>query len=140
MSFSAPILGGLQSYRKLRWQDDFLSDILKVELVIVIGTAICAFLFWTVLNLKKENLCRGIAAGFMTALVIMPLPVFAAGFKKKIILNYNDQATGLVSDIFYSITYAFGNALPIYASKAIIAIPLSMAVGYGITKLGADET
>lgn len=138
MTFSAPIFGGLQSYRKLRWQDDFLSDLLQVELVIAVGTLMAAYIFWSVLNRKRERKIRGGMAGLLTAICIVPLPVFGWAFKNQLIMRFNDSSGGLVSDIVSDIVLGFISALqiaaPVFGSKALAALPLSFAVGYMVAR------
>lgn len=134
MTISAPIFGGLQSYRKLRWQEDFLSDMLQVELIIAIGTLITAFAFWTLLNRKYESKMRGGVAGLFTAICIVPLPVFGWSFKNQLMIRLKNPDHGFFADIILSLLSAAHIALPIFTSKAIIALPLSFAVGYWVAR------
>ncbi len=134
MTVSAPIFGGLQSYRKLRGQDDFLADMLQVEVVIAVGTAITAFLFWQILTFKRESKKRGGTAGLLTAFCILPLPVFGWAFKNQLASHFSNSETDWFIDIFQSVWSATMAAIPIFSTKAIIAIPLSFAVGYCIAR------
>lgn len=137
MTFSAPIFGGLQSYRKLRWQDDFWSDMLQVELVIAVGTLIAAYIFWSILNRKRESKIRGGVAGLLTAICIVPLPVFGWAFKNQIIMRFNDASGGGVSDIILGFISALQIAAPVFGSKALAALPLSFVVGYIVARNSA---
>ena len=134
MAISAPIFGGLQSYRKLRWQDDFLSDMLQVELIIAVGTLIAAFVFWGFLNRKSESKRRGGVAGLLTAICILPLPIFGWSFKTQLAMRLSDSDAGVFSDIMVSFFTSLQFALPIFTSKAIIALPLSFVVGYYVAR------
>lgn len=134
MTVSAPIFGGLQSYRKLRGQEDFLSDMVQVELVIAVGTLFAAFLFWTVLMRHKESPWRGGLAGLLTAICIVPLPVFGWSFRRRLMSGFSDPQSPLISDVFTAFFDALAYALPIFASKAVIALPLSFAVGYCVAR------
>ncbi len=70
------------------------------------------------------------AAGFITALCIMPLPAFASKFKKQITQDFPENFTELSESVWIALQLA----LPIFTSKAILAIPLSMAVGYWVAR------
>jgi|GEM_PF-1721200 len=134
MTISAPIFGGLQSYRKLRWQDDFWSDMLQVELIIAVGTLIAAFIFWTALTYRQENKRRGGVAGLLTALFIIPLPVFGWAFKNQLIARFADADASVLIDIIHGVFSALVIAAPIFTTKAILALPLSFIVGYFIAQ------
>lgn len=127
--FSAAITIALQG-----GEADLLTDILKIAVLIAVGTAASSYIFWTLTHLKQDSLARGAAAGFFTAVTIIPLPSFVAVLKSQTFSAY--QSEGLVSAVLSAVPTAIEAGLHTFVQitkASLIAIIASMILGVVIT-------
>jgi len=123
VAITAQVLGG---------EADLLADIFKIAILISVSTAIISFIFWTVTHLKKDSVPRGIAAGFFTAIMIIPLPAFLATLKTQIFSADQNSTDSFFTGIFSAITIAVDAGLYAFVDitkASLIAIAASMILG-----------
>ena len=114
---------------------DLFADILKIALLIAVGTAVISFTFWTLTHLKKDSVPRGAAAGFFTAIAIIPLPAFAANLKTLTLSAYKTSTESLIEAFFSAIPPAIDAGLYAFVDitkASLIAITASMILGVAI--------
>jgi len=140
LSFLATVFVIIVWRQKFSYQADYLGDILKVSLCIAISTAIVSFVMWTLTHLKrapsKQNAyARGALAGFLTALIIIPLPTAAWVLKTEFLSAYHAGDTGLLSAALkaglLAIKLGLGTFIEI-TKAALVAIIGSSCLGLGI--------
>ena len=66
---------------QLRGQSDLLLDVLKIGIVLAIGTACVSYVMWGLIHRNKSGFLRGGLAGLLTSLLVIPLPNFVSAFK-----------------------------------------------------------
>lgn len=141
MSGLATIFGSYLSVSRIFGQADVLTDVLKIGLIIAVGTAGLSFIFWTLSHLKQGGPGRGALAGLMTALCVVPLPVFAWHYKTDLISAYTTHPSDVIAALFQAILPALGTGLltfQVMTKAALIAVILSAALGYAVSRWGPD--
>lgn len=145
MSGLATLFGSLLATYE-NWGDtDVLSDTVKIGVVIAVGTAVLSVTFWTLTHLSEPSLnhstkhspIRGATAGFLTALCVIPLPVFAWNIKSQLLAAYAEDQNHVLIDIFEAIPSAIGTGLmtfQVLTKASLIALILSAALGYGVSR------
>ena len=145
MTILATLFGSLVAFRRIRGQADLIQDVSKIAVIVAIGTAIISFVSWTATHYRQDknnrNIGRGIIAGLLTSLIIIPLPVFSWAFKNELITRYHNDQDSLASVVLSSIAPALEigamSFLAMY-KPAIVAIIASMFVGWAVAKLGPN--
>lgn len=146
MSGLATLFGSSLAARRIVGQADVLTDVIKIGGVIAVGTAVLSFVFWTVTHWRKKGLVRtpirGAVAGLLTALCVIPLPVFTWKLKSEVLAGYANDQTHLVAAFFDAIPTALGTGLltfEVMTKAALIAVILSAALGYSVSRWGPDR-
>lgn len=132
MSLSATLFGGVAVVLRLGGQSDLIEDIIKIGLIIGIGTAILSFIFWTFAHYKKTSLWRSGLAGFLTAITIIPVPFFGAALRTEFKTLYQSDGAGFVASFLDALLPALKSGLFTFVdiSKiSLIAILASILVG-----------
>lgn len=136
MTGFAACYGGLVAFRRLQGEPDIASDMIKLIALIGLGTAVFAFIFWTLTSRGRESKIRGMAAGLLTAVFTVPLPQFAWIFKSDVAANQPDMG------LFDILAHAFDNAArTFYYTFSLaegLAVLLSVIVGFVIAKSARD--
>ena len=125
LSSLATVYGGILAYRLLHYQDDAASDIIKMCFVILLGTLILSFFWWSVVTRKISGPWGGALAAVLTGLCIIPVPTFAGVFKSEFVADHNVISAGL-SGLKYS--------LSTFSAAEALALPLCAAAGYFLAK------
>jgi len=129
MSVSSALYGGLLAYRMLHWQADSVSDIFKISLTVCLATACLSYLFWSLIAYKKESGLRGIIAGGLAAIFVLPVPAFASTLKREIGLLLEAKTGISLADITSMISLSTQAFISQCSLAEILAIPLSAIVG-----------
>lgn len=123
IAITGQVLGG---------QTDLLADILKIAVLIALSTAIISFTTWTLTHLKKDSVKRGAAAGFLSAVAIIPLPSFVANLKTLTLSAYESSGENLIAAFFSALPPSINAGLYTFVDitkASIIAVTASMIVG-----------
>lgn len=123
MGILSAIYGAILAYRRLGWQADAVSDIIKISILLGLVTTILAFIFWSTATLKHTNSFTGSLAGLLTAVFAIPAP--AIGWALKMTLTSGDEFSLAVI-----IQKALGMNSANFSLGEAMAIPLSIGVGY----------
>lgn len=143
MSGLATIFGSYLSIGRIAGQDDILTDIAKIAVIIAVGTAGLSYGFWTVFHglkpprANKPNPLRGAFAGALTALFVVPLPVFAWQLKTDLLAAYAVDPLSVFGAILTSVPHAVSIGLLSFAvitKASITAVILSAALGYSVSR------
>lgn len=132
MSGLATIYGCLAAVIRLGGQTDIIADVAKIAFVIAIGTAFLSFIFWTAAYNSRKDIWRGGLAGFLTAILIIPLPFFASTFKAELFLSLDSGSSGLLEAVFMAIPPAMKSGLLTFvdiSKLSLIATIGSIVVG-----------
>lgn len=121
LSTLATIYGGILAYRLLNYQDDVVSDILKMCGLIFICAVVLSYFWWTVITPKVLGASGGSLAALMTALCIIPIPTFAGAFKG-VYLTHHNVMNAFNSGLKYS--------LSTFSAAEALALPLCAIAGY----------
>ncbi|GHA85724.1 hypothetical protein GCM10009069_06170 [Algimonas arctica] len=137
MSALATLFGSYTAARRIFGQADVLTDVLKTAVIIAVGTAMLSFFFWTLTHLKKASPARGAVAGLLSALCVIPLPVFAWKLKTELLAAYTRDPSHLLGTFFETVPSAIGTGLLTYQTvtkASLIAVVLSSALGYAVSR------
>ena len=132
MSVFATLFGGVAVVLRLGSQSDILTDLVKIGLIIGVGTAVLSFVFWTVTHYKNKGLWRSGLAGLLTAVVIIPVPFFGAALRTEFTKLYQGDGAAFFPSFFEAFPTALKSGLFTFVdiSKiSLIAIIASIAVG-----------
>ncbi len=137
MSILATVFVAAITIQKLQHQADFLGDTVKIASIAAVGTASAGFVCWTILHmnvslLTNRPILRGALAGVLTALLIIPLPVFAWTLKTEVLGAYGSGDAAFLGALWQALSPAIKNGLETFAyiSKAsVVAITASLIVG-----------
>ena len=125
LTVAATIYGSLLAYRLLPAQSDLLTDIGKLALIAMVGTAVMSYLWWSIIRTKIKSAWGGLLAGILTATCVIPLPTFLGGAKGSF------QADG---NIITAINTGLRYSLSTFSTAEFIALPLCAAAGYILAK------
>lgn len=146
MSGLATLFASSLAARRIVGQADILTDVIKIGGVIAIGTVVLSFVFWTVTHWRKTGSVRapirGAIAGLLTALCVIPLPVFAWKLKSDVQAAYANDQTYLIAAFFEAMPSAIGTGLltfEVMTKASLIAVILSAAFGYSVSHWGPDR-
>lgn len=137
MSGLATVFGSYLAARRIFGQADVLTDVLKIGVIIAVGTALLSFTFWTVTHVRKDSPLRGALAGLLTALCVIPLPVFAWKIKTDLLAAYARDPSHLLSAFIEALPPAISTGLLTFQTMtkaALIALILSAALGYAVSR------
>lgn len=137
MSVLATIFGSYLSIGRIAGQDDILTDIAKIAVIIAVGTAVLSYVFWTLIQTRKPGPGRGAVTGALTALCVVPLPVFAWQLKTDILAAYAADPASVFGALVTSIPHAVGIGLlsfSVMTKASIIAVMASAALGYALSR------
>jgi hypothetical protein len=137
MSGLATLFGSYLAARRIFGQADVLTDVLKIAVIIAVGTALLSYVFWTLTHLKKNTPVRGAVAGLLTSLCVIPLPVFAWKLKTELLAAYAQDPSHLVSAFFETLPSAIATGLLTFQTMtkaSILAVVLSSALGYVVSR------
>lgn len=132
MSALATLYGCVAAVIRLGGQTDIIADVAKIAGVIAIGTAVLSFVFWTVLYSRNKEIWRGGLAGFLTAILIIPLPFFASTFKAEFFLGLKSGGAGLIEAFIMALLPATKSGLLTFidiSKLSLIAAFGSIGVG-----------
>lgn len=133
VAITGQVLGG---------QSDLLADIFKIAVLIAVSTAIISFIYWTLTHLKKDSIPRGAAAGFFTAVTIIPLPAFLANLKTYTFSVYQDSTDSFFAALFSAIPPAIDAGLYAFVDitkASLIAVIASMILGAFVARYAAPR-
>ena len=123
IAITGQVLGG---------EADLLADILKIAILIALSTAVISFTVWTLTHLKTDSVKRGAAAGFFSAIAIIPLPVFIANLKTLTFSAYQGSGESLISALFSALPPSINAGLYTFVDitkASLIAVIASLLVG-----------
>lgn len=123
VAITGQVLGG---------QADLAADIFKIATLIAVSTSIISFTFWSLTHLKKDSVPRGVAAGFFTAVTIIPLPAFLANLKTETFSVYQNSTDNFFVAVFSAIPTAIDAGLYAFidiTKASLIAVTASMILG-----------
>jgi hypothetical protein len=123
IAITGQVLGG---------EADLLADILKIAILIALGTAVISFTAWTLTHLKTDSVKRGAAAGVLSAIAIIPLPAFVANLKTLTLSAYEGSADSLISAFFSALPPSINAGLYTFVDitkASLIAVVASLLLG-----------
>jgi mannose/fructose/N-acetylgalactosamine-specific phosphotransferase system component IIC len=139
MTSLATLFGSALATWEIRGQSDIIADVLQISVIIAVGTAILSTVFWTLTHMKRSQAgtspMRGLIAGVLTALFVVPLPVFASKFKHVFLDTYNGSPVHVLSAVFEALPPALFTGLQTFqvlTKASLAAVILSAALGYTI--------
>lgn len=145
MTFLATTFGVFMSALKLGLQTDLTTDLVKIGLILLLGTALVSRAAWAMAHIgvpsAKSTAFRGALAGVITALLIIPLPRFSWVIKRDLIAGYEKAETSLITVFFESLPSAVEAGLYTFTmiTKASLAALIgSMIVGYVVGRFTSD--
>jgi len=127
VAITGQVLGG---------QADLFADILKIAVLIAVSTAVISFAVWTLTHLKRDSIPRGVIAGFLTAVMIIPLPAFVSNLKTQTFSAYQTSTDSLAAAFFSAIPPAIDAGLYAFVDitkASLIAVTASMILGAAIS-------
>jgi len=136
-AFAVGVMG--QKYAR---QADIVSDTIKIAILIAICTALVGFVIWTIMSsrfapLKTRPLLRGAVAGFLTALIIVPLPAFGWSLKTEFLSTIQSSESGLflasLKALGISIKWGLWTFIDI-TKASLIAVVGSSVLGAGVAR------
>jgi hypothetical protein len=146
MSGLATLFGSSLAARRIVGQADVLTDVIKIGGVIAVGTVVLSFIFWTVTHWRRKGSVRapirGAIAGLLTALCVIPLPVFAWKLKSDVLAAYANDQTHFIAAFFEALPGAIGTGLltfEVMTKASLIAMILSVGLGYSVSRWGPDR-
>ena len=119
------LYGGVLAFRLLGYQADAASDVLKLTAVIFLALLPLSTFWWTVMAAKIKGPERGLFAGLLTGICILPIPTFIGGFKNHYV-EHNQFIMAVLEALKYS--------LSTLSLAEFIALPLCAAAGYVLAK------
>jgi hypothetical protein len=141
MTGLATLFGSAVAAWEIFGQDDVIADVIQISAVILLGTAMLSTFFWTLTHLKTTkpaiNPIRGLIAGLLTGLFIIPLPVFASKFKAEFISAYADESAHVVAAFFGALSPALITGLQTFqvlTKVSLAAAILSAVLGFAVAK------
>ena len=134
--------------QKFSYQADFREDLLKISVCIALCTAIVIYVLWTLTHLKtaasrRNAYIRGALAGALTALIIIPLPNFAWGFKAEFLNQHQASTDGLVTLVLKAGFIAIERGLMTFVDitkASLIAVFGSAFIGFGVARYVQPKT
>lgn len=132
MSLCATLFGGVAVVFRLGGQSDLIEDIIKIGLIIGVGTAILSSIFWTLAHYKNTSLWRSGLAGFLTAITIIPVPFFGAALRTEFKSIYQNDGAGFLCSFLEAFLPALKSGLFTFidiSKISLIAILASIIVG-----------
>jgi hypothetical protein len=146
MTFLATAFGVFMSALKLGLQTDLTTDLVKIGLILLLGTALVSRAAWAVAHIgvpsAKSTAFRGALAGLITALLIIPLPRFSWVIKRDLVAGYEKAETSVTTVFFESLPNAVEAGLYTFTmiTKASLAALIgSMIVGYVVAVTATDK-
>jgi len=140
MTGLATVFGSGLAAWEIRGQSDIVADVLQISVIIAVGTAVLSAVFWTLTHMRRSHTAhpfRGLLAGFFTALLVVPLPVFASKLKHAFLDAYDGNPAHVLSAFFEAFPPAFITGLQTFqvlTKAALAAVILSAALGYIIAR------
>lgn len=116
----------------MRGQTDILADTFKVAALIAVSTAIISYIIWTLTHLKKNTVLRGVIAGFLTVVLIIPIPTFLWSLKTQVLTAYNNTTDSLLAAVYSAIPTAIYAGLYTFidiTKLSLVAVVSGMTLG-----------
>ena len=132
MTIFATTFGVAVSGQVLGGQSDLFADILKIAVLISLSTAVISFIAWTVTHLQADSVKRGTAAGFLSAVAIIPLPALVANLKTLTLSAYENSGDSLLSALVAALWPSINAGLYTFVDitkASLIAVIASMLLG-----------
>lgn len=132
MSVLSTLFGTLIAARQIGWQPDAVTDLIKIGSVIFVGAAVISCVVWSLIQRDKMTILRGAASGFLTALLIVPLPVFASSFKNELSAISNRGREGLFEFLLEVIFTSLRTGLMTFQTvtkASLLALTASLILG-----------
>jgi hypothetical protein len=146
ISILAGFAANITAWPILSQQADWLSDVIKLFVLIVLATAFLSACLWTagarITKSPRERRLAGALAGALTAIIIVPLPFFGWAMKQGLIGLLAESQLSLTTgfNLFTSSIWHGLLAFVQFTKASLGAIGLSAGLGYAISRYGADET
>lgn len=118
---------------------DLIADVLKIAALVAVSTACLSFLAWTITHKTGGGMIRGALAGFITSVLIIPLPIFVWSLKTEIVSAYNNSTESLFVAVGSAILPAINRGLYTFidiTKASLIAVIASMILGAFISRYG----
>ncbi len=143
--FSVPFGTAAASWR-LKGQLDLTTDLIKIAISLAIFVAVISFLSWTLTSRSKLTKLRGGLAGVITALLTIPAPFAASGFKQGFVESFSEAGDGIFLAMINGIGTALFKSYYIFedmTKMSIVALLSSVVVGilvaYWALKASSDK-
>ena len=138
MAGLSAIFGTAVAAQRYGTQVDILTDLPKVAIVIAVGCAGLAYIFWTLLQVRdRPSLWRGAVAGALTGACVIPLPFFTSTFKDIWVETWRTGEASFLSAAVQAFPPAFetGYLTFVYLTKAsVVAIIASAILGLWVSR------
>lgn len=142
MTGLATPFGSVVATRDLGLQADVTADVLKIALIIAISSALLSFTFWSLIQTQKPSLLKGAATGFLTALVVVPLPLMAWTFKTEMRSAYFEAGESLLASLSAAILPTLESGIFMYLDMtkvSLLALFSSSCVGWCVAKFYSSD-
>lgn len=141
MSGLATLFGSTLAAWEIRGQSDIIADVLQIGVIIAVGTALLSVVFWTLIHVRRGRAIvspvRGLVAGLLTAIFVVPLPVFASKLKEMFLIAYDGDPSHIATAFFQALPPALFTGLQTFqvlTKAALVAVILSAALGYAVAR------
>ncbi len=146
MTFLATLSGTAYAAYELSWQPDVVVDVVKIGVLLAIGSACVSFVVWTLSHLGKDSVFRGGIGGLITGLAIVPIPYFTSTLKTEFSrIHTLENGASFISSL-KALLFATKTGLEtflIISKVSLIAVISSVILGVIIAKIippRPDET
>lgn len=142
MTGLATPFGSVVAARDLGLQTDVMADVLKIAFIIAISSALLSFTFWSLIQTQKPSLLKGAVTGFLTALVVVPLPLMAWTFKTEMRSAYFESGDSLLASLSAAILPTFESGIFMFVDMtkvSLLALMASSCVGWGVAKFCSSD-
>ncbi len=133
MTILATVFGCVAAAIQIAGQPDIVFDLIKIGGVIAIGTSLVSYVVWSILHLRSGNFLKGGLSGFLTALVIVPLPVFASTLKNKVLASEGDLVISIVENLGVAVKTGF-LTFEVVTKASLLAVIASVCLGVVIAR------
>lgn len=131
MTVLATVFGSAAAAIQIGGQSDIVFDLIKIGGVIAIGTGLISYIVWSILHIRGGNFLTGGLSGFFTALVIVPLPVFASTLKNKVLGSEGNFVISIIENLGVAIKTGF-LTFEVVTKVSLLAVIASICLGIAI--------
>ena len=133
ITFFAVPFATAAAFWRLKGQLDLTADLFKIAICVALLIAVLSFICWTLMTRSKLTRFRGSVAGFMTALLTIPAPFAASGFKQGFLESYASAETGIFATFLNGVGTALYKSFYIFedmTKMSLLALLSSLCVGF----------